>query len=251
MLDTALIENEDGRFLVLKNDTLGQHLMRGERWEQHFARLAKEVVREGSYVADVGANIGYNAVILGKLVGEQGKVFAFEPLRITYQQLCANALLNNLENIHPYNVVLGSADNVVVSMIPIDYREKDINIMNTCVGLGGEVVMMRTLDSYELPSLSFLKIDVQGCELIVLKGAEQTITKHRPTIFIEIEEPQLRHHNTSSEEVMTKLLSFGYSMLWNESVSIHDWIAVPAENGDLQQQVVAALGPGTQVFQAP
>jgi FkbM family methyltransferase len=248
MLKTKIAENEDGKFIVLANDTLGKHLISGQRWEPYFTELVRAIVPEGTTVIDVGANIGYNAVILSKVTGDQGRVIAFEPLRIPFQQLCGNAVLNDLENIFPHNVVLGSVDNELVSMVPVDYHEEDINIMNACVGLGGEFVIMKTLDSYNLSNVSFLKIDVQGCELHVLMGSDATINKNRPVIFIEIEEPQLRNQNLSSQDVMMKILAMEYSLVYNQNLSLFDWVGVPSENTAMLNKVCAAMGSDHQVF---
>lgn len=251
MITTCVVENPDGKFIVIENDTLGQHLLRGERWEEHFTRLVQAVVRPGDVAVDVGANIGYNAVVVGKAVGDAGAVFAFEPLRVTYQQLCGNVVLNGLTNVRAFNCALGNADRVVVSMVPVDYNETGINIMNSTLGVGGEHVEMRTLDSFALQRLDLLKIDVQGCELVVLKGASETIKRCRPLISIEIEEPQARHHNTSSQEIMFTTMGMGYNLLWNQSVALYDWIAVPTERADLLSRVQDIMGAGTEVFMCP
>ena len=251
MLQTSLVETEDGKFLVFDNDTLGQHLKRGERWEPYFPNFVQRVVRPGDIAVDVGANIGYHSVILGRAVGDAGAVFAFEPLRITFQQLCGNAILNKLSNIYPFQCAVGHVDGVTISMVPIDYNEPDVNIMNACVGVGGDVVTMRTIDSLGFQKLSFLKIDVQGCELVVLKGADQTIERCKPIIFIEIEEQQLKHQNTSSQDVMIQILSKGYTLAWNPEVATHDWIGIPKDREDLLVEVKSVFGANCQIYSAP
>lgn len=251
MLRVQLAENEDGKFLVLENDTLGQHLLRGERWEPHFTKLVSAILRPGSTVVDAGANIGYNAVVMGRIVGDTGRVLAFEPLRIPYQQLCANAILNKLENVFAFNVALGHADNQLISMVPVNYHEENINIMNSCVGVGGEQVILRTLDSYRIAPLALLKVDVQGLEPFVLKGAEETIRKNRPVIVIEIEEPQLKTQNVTPQALMADILSRGYCLVWSESWSPFDWVAVPVEQQEMVARARAVMGEASQVFSPP
>ncbi len=225
--------------------------MRGERWEPYFADFVERVVKPGDITVDVGANIGYHSIILGRAVGDSGAVFAFEPLRITFQQLCGNAILNRLSNIYPFQCAVGHVDGATISMVPIDYNEPDVNIMNACVGVGGDVVTMRTIDSLAFQKLSFLKIDVQGCELVVLKGAQQTIERCKPIIFIEIEEQQLQHQNTTSQDVMIQILSKGYTLAWNPDVATHDWIGIPKDRQDLLKEVKAVLGENCQIYSAP
>jgi FkbM family methyltransferase len=251
MLEPVLYENQDGRFYVLPNDVLGQHLARGERWEPHFTDLVSALLRPGDFVADVGANIGYNSVVMAKLVGPNGQVHAFEPLRITFQQMCGNFFLNRLSNVYAHHCALGPVNDVTVSMIKVDYTEPNVNLMNTCIGIGGELVQMRTLDSFPFASLALLKIDVQGAELVALRGAENTVKKHRPVLFIEIEEPQLKNLGTTSSEVMMQVFSMNYNLVWFGERAMFDWVAVPVEAADRLAQVVEIMGPESQVFRVP
>ncbi|HMO16921.1 MAG TPA: FkbM family methyltransferase [Oligoflexia bacterium] len=251
MIKTVLTENSDGKFIVIENDTLGQHLLRGELWEPHFKKIAETILCPGDTAIDVGANIGYNSVIMGKLTGDLGRVYAFEPLRITFQELCGNIIINGLDNVFTENVAIGHVDNVTISMVAVDYNEKDINIMNSCVGSGGDIVKMRTLDSYAFDKVKFLKVDVQGCELAVLKGSRETLSRCRPVVFIEIEEDQLKNQNTSSEAVMFELMSQGYDLLWNDQLSLFDWVGVPIENPEILELVKASMGESCQLFRHP
>lgn len=250
-LKTILVENLDGKFLVFENDTLGQHLKRGERWEPYFADFVERVVKPSDIAVDVGANIGYHSIILGRAVGDRGAVFAFEPLRITFQQLCGNAILNRLSNIYPFQCAVGHVDGVTISMVPIDYNEPDVNIMNACVGVGGDIVSMRTIDSLNFQSLNFLKVDVQGCELVVLKGAKETIQRCKPILFIEIEEQQLKNQNTSSQDVMMYIFTNGYTLAWNPDIAIHDWIGIPPGRDDLIEPVKSVFGANCQIYSPP
>lgn len=251
MIKTSIAENQDGKFIVIDNDTLGQHITRGERWEEHFTRWVAALVKPGDVAVDIGANIGYNAIILGRAVGDSGVVIAFEPLRITFQQLCGNVVLNGLTNVFPHHCAIGSADRVLVSMAPVDYNQPNINIMNSTIGIGGEYIEMRTLDSFALPRVDLVKIDIQGCELVALKGAVETLTRCRPLVIIEIEEPQLKHHNTSPVEVMSFLINLNYTLAWSASTSVVDWIAVPTENPTLLNRVRELLGPDCKVVPNP
>lgn len=251
MLKAEIIETVDGTFVVLPNDTLGQHLKRGERWEPHFTKIVQGLLNPGDTAVDIGANIGCNTISMAHAVGEKGRVFAFEPLRITFQQLCANIILNGFENVFTHQIAVGSGDNLLVSMVAVDYHTPDINIMNTCVGVGGDEVMMMTLDSFQLSGVTLLKIDVQGCELLVLQGSMKTIERNRPVIFIEIEEPQLRHANTSSEEVMMHLLKMNYNLIWLKGDSLCDWMAVPREREDVLTRVKSLIESEYEMFYAP
>ena len=251
MLETTIVENADGKFLVYRNDTLGQHLLRGERWEPHFSKLVESLLRPGENVVDIGANIGYNSVVMAKIIGDSGKVLAFEPLRLTFQQLCGNIALNGLENVYCERVAIGNGNNAQISMVAVDYHTAGTNVMNACVGIGGDPVTMMTLDAYQLEDISFVKIDIQGSEFVALKGARETLRRNRPLVWIEIEEPQLQHQNTSSQEVMTELFSQKYDLIWLTPDAGYDWLAIPTEAATKFDQIRSIVGPECEIFRCP
>lgn len=72
-----------------------------------FSRL----IKPGMIVVDAGANIGLYSIIAGKLVGENGQIFAFEPSSETFKRLLNNIHLNQVTNIYPYNLGLGDKTN--------------------------------------------------------------------------------------------------------------------------------------------
>jgi len=247
-LTFVLAENEDGKFFVLPNDVLGQHLLRGQRWEPYYTRVLPFVLPQGSTAIDVGASIGYTSVVMAKTVGPSGNVFAFEPLQIVFEQLRNNINLNGLTNIYPSNLAIGHADEVTVSMVAVDYNEKDINTMNTCIGIGGDFVKMKTLDSFNFTDVSLLKIDVQGCEPYVLRGAASTIERNRPVLFLEIEEPQLVTQNSSSVELIMQVLALDYILVKIVEGFVCDHICVPREKRQMLPSIVQSVGLPTEIY---
>ena len=129
-------QTEDGKFMCLANDKLGVHLAKGKVWEPHFRRVVSVLLKPGDRVADIGAHIGYNSVVLSKLVGPSGQVFAFEPVRLVYQQLCGNCALNGLTNVWASNVAIGERDNESAEMEPLDFSGEDVHLMAASIGHG-------------------------------------------------------------------------------------------------------------------
>ena len=228
MLATEVVQGTDGTFMILSGDLLGNHIKRGDPWEPHFTKLVKHIVPPGAQVIDVGANFGLNTVVLGTQVGPEGVVIAIEPLRVVFQQLCGNCFLNGLANVITLNAAVGATPGII-EMNPVDYFAQGWNFGDTQIGSGGERVQMVTLDSLGLSSVSFIKIDVQGSELEVLRGAHQTIFSGRPYIFIEIEEPQLARRGTSGQEVIQHIISLGYVLIHIRNDYPVDYLCVPQE----------------------
>ena len=128
---------------------------------------ARRVGRRG------GANIGAHTVELARLAGPEGEVHAFEPQRIVFQTLCANLALESMTNVFARQAAVGVKAGTIPSRTrpgPGKFRRG-----NAAGRDAGESVPLVTLDSLDLPACHFLKVDVEGMEVDVLKGAEQLI----------------------------------------------------------------------------
>jgi FkbM family methyltransferase len=137
----------------------------------HDLALFKDYCRPGDTVIDVGANIGEVSIVCSQRVGATGHVFAFEPHPRIYQFLLGNLLFNRCSNVSCHNVALGERE--ATMMFSNDKRD-DMNHIDVS---GSIPVVVTTLDR-ALPSsaVAFLKVDVEGDELGVLRGAARTIS---------------------------------------------------------------------------
>jgi FkbM family methyltransferase len=165
---------------------VGKSLRLYGEFSQGEADIFEQIVKPGHIVVEAGANIGSHTIHLAQLAGDTGQVWAFEPQRLVFQLLAGNVALNSLANVHCMQNCLGDVDGQTV-MVPV----LDVNVINNWGGLElgayteGEPVRQLTIDSLHLPGCNFIKIDVEGMELQVLRGAEETIRKHRPIIYTE------------------------------------------------------------------
>jgi len=227
-LATEVVTHTDGTFMILSGDSIGSQIKRGEPWEPHFTALVRQLVKPGDQVIDVGANLGLTTVVLAQEVAPEGVVIAIEPLRVIFQQLCGNCFLNGLANVITLNAAVG-ATRGIVDMNPVDYFAQGVNFGNNQIGAGGERVQMVTLDSLGVSACSFIKIDVHGYELDVLKGGHQTIFSGRPHIFIELVEPLLAQRGTGSDEVIKHIISLGYFLIHIQNDAPVHYLCVPQE----------------------
>jgi FkbM family methyltransferase len=209
---SEIYKNEDGTFIIFPNDAIAQHIKAGKLWEKHFRDVINVFVSSGDVVADIGANFGYNAILMGKQIGPKGMLVAFEPQRIVYQQLNGNLILNNIFNAITFQAALGDGTQTITTMKSVDYDSNWVNIGDTSIGEGGENVSVYTLDQIELEKLNFIKIDVQGYELFMLQGAKNTLKQFQPDLFIEIEPHQLIKFNINEDQLIDYIKSFGYKM---------------------------------------
>jgi FkbM family methyltransferase len=135
-------------------------------------------------VIDVGANVGSHSVNWAK---KAQIIHAFEPHPNTFNNLCANLLLHMSRNVSPYQIALG-AYNGDAMLDDFDLTQKHFS-MGAFVGQVGEhsiKVPMRTIDSFNFAPVHFIKIDTEGGEYEVLKGANVTLQRESPIVFVEI-----------------------------------------------------------------
>lgn len=180
----------------------------GEYAESEMSLLA-HLVKPGQNVYDVGANIGAHTIFFAQTVGPQGRVLSFEPQRPVFQTLCANVALNALDNVMTFHA--GAGEGAGTATVPLLNYNSEGNFGGISLSgqQGGETVQVMALDQIGLPSLALIKIDVEGMELEVLKGAAQTIAKHMPALYVENDRKE------KSPELLTHVLAMGYRAYWH------------------------------------
>ena len=202
----------------------------------------------GKVAYDVGANIGLVTLFLARCVGEKGLVVAFEPTPPNADRLMENVRLNKLQNVRVYQKALGNAETVTT----IVYNPDSIGIATLREDLAQryrkqyalqefqvEVVPLDTLVEREsLPLPDFLKIDIEGYEHPMLQGAQRTIQKARPMIFVELHGSSPEDWRRNLEAVYTFLDEAEYRIFAADRTPIgmenlhqhgNRWLAIPRE----------------------
>jgi FkbM family methyltransferase len=199
-----------GMLMYNVNDQyIGRSLELYGEYSEGEADLFRQVLRPGDLAVDVGANIGVHTIIMAKLVGERGAVLAFEPQRLAYQMLCGNLALNQLLNVWCHNVAVGEAAGKV--MVPTLDPRKPNNFGGLALGAfpQGESVPVIRLDDTPTPACRLLKVDVEGMELQVLRGATKLIERSRPLLYVENDKPE------RSAELVRWIDAIGYDLYWH------------------------------------
>lgn len=207
-----------GEFLVLAGDSVGIGALLayyGEFCDREI-ELICTLVRPGDVVVEVGANIGTHTVPIARRLGPRGRLVAFEAQPVVAELLEANLALNDIGWVEVLLAAAGSAAGAI-PMPVVDYRQVRNAGGVTLVGARSDgVVEMRRVDDLDLtPAL--IKIDVEGMELDVLRGAASTIAAGRPLIYVE-------NNPTPAEDsiaVIEWLRERGYDLYWDVR-SLHD-----------------------------
>jgi len=143
---------------------------------------------DGSVTVDAGANIGLVAIPIASFVRQSnGMVYAFEAQRMMSYALCGSAALNDLENLLIYNQALGATAGTLSAEKPDYAKAQDFGLFSLVDQSSAQPdsIEVTTIDSLQLPRLDFLKIDVEGMEIDVLKGGQETLTSYQPWCWIE------------------------------------------------------------------
>ena len=195
-----LVEARHGYVLHNVNDRyVGRSIERYGEWSPGETALFRQFCRPGHYVVDVGAHIGTHTLAFARLVGDRGRVFAFEPQRLVAQVPAANVAPGSLTtNVHTHQLGVG-AENGTLQLPDIDYsREHNSGGVSLAAVARPannprpkyRVTVVRLDDFYDQPRLDFIKIDVEGMEADVLRGAAALIRRHKPVIFAENDRPE-------------------------------------------------------------
>ena len=178
-------------FHVYSNCPISQSLRKNTIWEPHLHRVFEKYVNEDSIVIEAGCHIGSHTIKLGKLCKS---LYAFEPLPTSNELLTKNVEANNLSNVIISNCGLSyNFDEVKYNWIPGD-NPGGSGLSNNPTGkpqwlreTQEEVnVQLTTIDAMNLSGLDFMKIDVEGYEVNVIRGAMETIKRFRPIIAMEV-----------------------------------------------------------------
>jgi FkbM family methyltransferase len=188
----AIVPTTDGRRLYADLSSWGMYetlYFIGE-YERAVTHFITEVVRSNDVCLDIGANFGWYTTLLQRLCAPGGSVHAFEPVPNIFARLERNvALAGNPPNIHINNVALGDAPGSVTmhQFAGLTIGHSSLSTMGRSDYTTVEVPMM-TLDSYleehHLEQVNFVKMDIEGAELMMFKGAGKLFRQVVPPIWM-------------------------------------------------------------------
>lgn len=165
--------------------------------------ILHELIGPGDWVVDIGANVGHYTKKLSDLVGQSGRVIAFEPVPETFALLAANVALFSHRNVTLLN--LAASDQTAVAGIRIpDFRETGLKnyYEASLTAQAAELqVLTAAVDSLAINQrVRLVKIDAEGHDPIVLRGLARLLERDRPTLIVE----------TENKDVVDNLASLGY-----------------------------------------
>lgn len=180
--------------------------------EVEFLSIVKDkYLKAGMVILDIGANIGNHSVYFSK-IGKAKKIYAFEPIKSTYDMLCKNIEINDLKDIvYPNNCAVGEGTGKakVESYNPLNIGATHLSLAEESNASGTDIggIQIISIDDFSIrDQVDFIKIDVEGFEVNVIKGMKQLLKKDKPILWIEI-------FQDNYQEMLTLLNELGYSMI--------------------------------------
>jgi FkbM family methyltransferase len=203
------------------NPRTGQSYLRGDT-EIAVQRVLADRLRPGMIFYDLGANIGLFSMLAARIVGPSGRVFSFEPDRETAARLERNVGRNRFQNVTivPKGVWSTSGKRAFTPAASSSPDHGTGRFLRDNELSNSVFLECASLDDFvrEAPAPQAIKCDVEGVELEVLRGAEQTLREHRPWIICEM-------HNEANDSACRDLLhKFGYDF---NDVDSHHVLATP------------------------
>jgi FkbM family methyltransferase len=204
----------------------------GIRIERSEIRFLLDILQKDMVVLDIGSNIGIFSLVLGKQMAKigGGRCYAFEPTRSTYQLLQKNIENNHYNNVFPIRTAL--SDQIGVAQLSINARYKDgLNTLGESTHPDAEIVNyegtpVTTLDHWKnfnaLNRVDIIKMDVEGCELLVLKGAKNLLSSEAPLIMYESSLDTTKGFGYHPVEIIWLLQKYGYKLFYLEGDTVKE-----------------------------
>lgn len=216
----AIVTIPDGRRFHVGPDSMYWAIWHGLDYEPEVTAICRALTRSRDVVVDAGANMGWFSTLFARLVGPAGRVVAFEPVPATFARLEEHLALNALGS-NTLSIRAALADHTGTA--PIRLAKPGASGTATLATVQTQQasveVPLTTLDAelvrLELEGCEMLKIDVEGAERLVLRGAEQTLRGDRsPIIVMELNEEACVEMGYHVGDLYDELSAAGYDAFY-------------------------------------
>jgi FkbM family methyltransferase len=203
-------------------DLLTRHMLFEGMYQQDVLLALRNLVHLGDCVVDVGGHHGLMAVVAGKAAGPQGVVVSFEPNPTARQIFLENCEVNHVRNVRLEPLALSDCPGVATFYVQkghVTWNSSffaDFSSQHNRDRTEQIEVNVTTLDSYVADhglQPAFIKIDAEGSEFLILRGAMKTIRTYRPVLSVEFNPESAKSANTTVGEMRKSLENLGYRLM--------------------------------------
>jgi FkbM family methyltransferase len=190
----------------------------GHPYEEAQWKLVRRLLGPGGVMIDVGANQGFYSLLGSRTVGPTGRVFAFEPAITERRKLHRNLALNRCRNVVVEPLAVGSEEGSADFYLCLGHQGSWSSLREPAADMTAKSQLVQvditTLDAYSrragLEDIDLIKIDVEGGELNVLRGATDVLDRFRPVLLCEVEDRRTHQWGYASTEIVDFVRARGY-----------------------------------------
>lgn len=231
-----VVECPGYKLMVNTKDLIGWNMFFFSEYERSTNNVLKQFVHSGDVVIEAGANIGTETLLLSNIVGDKGRIYAFEPNKDVFDRLNCNVhFVNKSRNIECKELALGEENGIIhFNVYPDNFYNSGMSSKYhgaTDVVDVQQVTLDSFIDSEHIDRIDFIKMDVQGAELDVLTGAQKTLERYRPCIFLEADEHQAELFESLSRSgyLVNVIRETRLEPLQKATAEWTNWLAIPKE----------------------
>ncbi|HYC49719.1 MAG TPA: FkbM family methyltransferase [Gemmatimonadaceae bacterium] len=219
--DDLIVELRDGirmRWDIEDMRTAPNMLLNHGEYESRELQVLLDAARQAQIVFDVGANVGWYTINIARAIARRGgHLYAFEPIPRTFATLQYNVRLNALQSCTTLsNVGLGDAEQQVEFYLPkvtgsVAASQKPLFEQQENEKVTAKIVRLDEFIAQKgIKRLDLLKCDIEGAELLMLRGGMDSIARFRPVIFLELLRKWSKVYGYHPNDVIALLAKVGY-----------------------------------------
>ena len=198
-------------------------------YESRDTRFMLRVVKSGWVVCDIGANLGWYALLAARAMAPTGRVYAFEPVEEEFVRFRRNVALNHFDNIVPHQLAMSDAQGEAWLT---ETRNAGTTRLATAHDGRHRRIPTTTLDTFArqvpLERLDLIKVDIEGAEARFLSGAHASLSRFRPIVMIELSPDNLGAFGSTVSDVRERLVGLGYRLYRSTNFGLAPLADLPA-----------------------
>lgn len=199
------------------SEFLQAHLYLFGSYELPTVRFIRKLLSKGGTAVDVGAQIGYLTLVMAMSGEKSATVYSFEPEPENIRRFNRNIHLNTISNVTLIQKAVSNTNSPIKLYLSADHNAgthstiaSDPNVSSQYIEIPA-VTLDTVVSEHNITELSLVKIDVEGAELEVIQGAQNTIQELQPTFIIELSEVMQQSRGFSSPKFKQMMKEFNYS----------------------------------------